>query len=216
MPDTGNQAFEARFWNRQASSYAAGPIKDMAGYERSLKRTRDFLTPEDRMLEIGCGTGSTALKHAPYVRHITGTDISPEMIAIAEKRLADCEITNADFVTASTDDARFASGWYDVVMAHSILHLLRDLDATLALINSALKPGGHLISKTPCVGEMNALLRWIVIPAMQAVGKAPYVNALTAADLRAAFERHGFVIIAEERHGTGGKDTSPFIIAQAG
>ncbi len=32
---------------------------------------------------MGCGTGTTALIHAPFVKHITGIDISPNMLEIA-------------------------------------------------------------------------------------------------------------------------------------
>ena len=34
---------DARFWDRAARKYAAGPVADMAGYERTLERTRAYL-----------------------------------------------------------------------------------------------------------------------------------------------------------------------------
>ena len=74
---------DERFWNRVARKYAALPIADVAGYERSLERTRSYLRPTDKVLEFGCGTGGTALKLAPSVASIVATDISGEMIAIA-------------------------------------------------------------------------------------------------------------------------------------
>ena len=70
------------FWNKTAEKYAATPIKDMASYEETLTRTRGYLGPEDNVLELGCGTGTTALKLAPSVAHLTGSDISEGMIAI--------------------------------------------------------------------------------------------------------------------------------------
>lgn len=58
---TSSASFKARFWDRFASGYAGGTIGDWAGYERSLVRTRELLGPGASVLEIGCGTGSTAL-----------------------------------------------------------------------------------------------------------------------------------------------------------
>ena len=99
---------DARFWDKAARKYAAGKIADQAGYERSLRRTRDFLSPDSDVLEIGCGTGSTALKQAPFARHITATDISPEMITIASEKIAKSGPVNVDFIVARAGELPFA------------------------------------------------------------------------------------------------------------
>lgn len=57
----------------------------MAAYEDTLGRTKSYVTADDRGLEMGCGTGSTALLFAPHVREIMGTDLSPAMIKIARE-----------------------------------------------------------------------------------------------------------------------------------
>ena len=85
MPRTAN---DARFWDRIARKYAADPIADMAGYERTLERTRHFLQSDHIVFELGCGTGTTALKLAPAVGRILATDVSSEMISIAREKAA--------------------------------------------------------------------------------------------------------------------------------
>ncbi|MGO4843285.1 methyltransferase domain-containing protein, partial [Rhizobiaceae sp. 2RAB30] len=77
---------DARFWDSTARKYAAGPIADMAGYERTLERTRHYLRGDETAFEFGCGTGTTALKLAPFLRRIVATDLSGGMIAIARER----------------------------------------------------------------------------------------------------------------------------------
>ena len=72
------------FWDRIARKYAQDPIADQTSYEHKLEKTRAHFTPGSRVLEYGCGTGSTAILHAPHVREIVATDLSDEMIAIAE------------------------------------------------------------------------------------------------------------------------------------
>ena len=89
-------ANEARFWDRAARKYAAAPISDTAGYERTLTCTREYLKPGDHALEFGCGTGTTALKLAPSVARYVATDISPEMIAIAREKAGKEGVDNAE------------------------------------------------------------------------------------------------------------------------
>ena len=78
-------AAKARFWNRVAHQYAADLIPDLAGYEATLRRVQALLSPEQSVLEIGCGTGTTALRLAASTRRMLATDVSGEMIAIAHQ-----------------------------------------------------------------------------------------------------------------------------------
>jgi len=52
------------------------------------------------VFEFGAGTGSTALLHAPYVKHIYSTDYAKKMIAIANRNKAEQGIENVDFAVA--------------------------------------------------------------------------------------------------------------------
>ncbi len=46
------------------------------------------------MFEFGCGTGSTAIIHAPYVKHIHAIDLSPKMLEIAQGKVDKENINN--------------------------------------------------------------------------------------------------------------------------
>ncbi|WP_079365165.1 class I SAM-dependent methyltransferase [Hydrogenophaga sp. H7] len=205
---------KARFWDRIARKYAADPIADMPGYEATLRRVQGLLTAEMNVLEIGCGTGSTALRLAPFTRRLLATDVSAGMIAIAREKLAAEPVPQLAFALADADAPAIGPGDYDAVLAFNLLHLVSDLDGALASAVQALRPGGLLISKTACVAEMNPLIRWLAIPVMQAIGKAPHVLLFDADTLQAAMVRQGLVIEAVERHGTKGKDIRVFIVAR--
>ena len=205
---------KARFWDRIARKYAADPIADMPGYEATLRRVQGLLTAEMNVLEIGCGTGSTALRLAPFTRRLLATDVSAGMIGIAREKLAAEPVPQLAFALADADAPAIGPGDYDAVLAFNLLHLVSDLDQALALAVQALRPGGRLISKTACVAEMNPLIRWLAIPVMQAIGKAPHVLLFDADTLQAAMVRQGLVIEAVERHGTKGKDIRVFIVAR--
>lgn len=208
---TPAETAKARFWDRAARRYAARPVADMGAYETTLERSRAWLKPGDQVLEIGCGTGTTALQLAPHAGCITGSDISPEMIAIAEEKRAAEGVGNVDFIAAPLSDARLADQAFDVVLAFNVLHLLDDLPAALNRISSLLRPGGLMISKSPCLAEMSVALR-LVIPAMRLVGKAPPVSFFGKATLRRAVEDAGFAIEESGLHADGGH--SLFIVAR--
>lgn len=207
-------ASDARFWDRTSRKYAKATISDQAGYDRTLDRTRALLEPDARVLELGCGTGTTALRLAGGVRSYLATDVSTAMIAIAEeKRLAE-PVPGLAFRTATAETLAQEATQYDAVLGFNYLHLVRDVPGTLRAIHSRLGVGGLFISKTPCLGNMNPLIRTILLPAMRVIGKAPYVSVFKAADLDRQIRAAGFDILATEDHSSKGTGARPYIVAR--
>lgn len=206
-------ANDARFWDRTSRKYAKGTIADQAGYERTLERTRALLGPGDRVLELGCGTGTTALRLAGEVQGYLATDISTEMIAIANEKHAVDPIPALAFRAATVEVLSPNDTQFNAVLGFNYLHLVRDLPGTLRYIHALLVPQGLLISKTPCVGEMNPIIR-LAVPAMRAIGLAPYAGVFRAADLSQQIRAAGFDILATESHASKGKDNRPYIVAR--
>jgi ubiquinone/menaquinone biosynthesis C-methylase UbiE len=206
-------ADDVQFWDRAARKYAASQISDMTGYERTLERTRHYLGGDEAAFEFGCGTGMTALKLAPSVERIVATDISGEMIAIAREKAKAEGVGNVSFEVATPEAAPWPDGAFDVALGFNILHLLVEREAALRGIHRLLRHGGLFISKTPCLKEMNPLLR-IALPLMQLVGKAPHVAFLSADDLQREMTAAGFEIVELARHASRGKDVRPFLVAR--
>ncbi|WP_213291249.1 methyltransferase domain-containing protein, partial [Bradyrhizobium sp. sGM-13] len=84
------------------------------------------------------------------------------------------------------------------------LHLVRNVPDTLRSIHVLLKPGGLFISKTPCLGDMNPLIRLVLLPAMQLIGKAPHVSSLGASELKRLIVGAGFDVLVRESHASKG------------
>lgn len=193
------------FWDSAARKYAAQPVADPDGYERTLERTRHYLKGTDTVVEFGCGTGTTALKLAPAVARMVASDISPEMIAIGREK-AQAEVkTNIEFAVATPEAAPWSDAEFDAALAFNLLHLVQARQAALASVHRVLKPGGLFISKTPCPADANPIFRALV-PVMQVVGKAPYVAFFSAEELEREITAAGFEIIERARHGSRGKD----------
>lgn len=207
---------DVAFWSKISRKYAADPIRDMDGYLMTLERTKSHLKPEDKVLEIGCGTGSTALLIAPHVAHITATDLSPGMIEIANEKLVREGVGNVTFKVAEVLDHSPNGASYDAVLAHNLLHLLPALDCALENISSLVKPGGLFISKTVCAPEHGgfkyAIISKVAIPIMQAIGKAPFVAFIPAETLERKMKGAGFDII--EKTDQVGMFTSRYIVAR--
>lgn len=208
-------AANAEFWNRIARKYATDAIADQAGYERTITRVRGLLGPDDQVLELGCGTGSTALLLAGGTRSYLATDFSAEMIAIAAEKLAASPVSQLSFQVATAEDVVGKVSPFDAVLGFNYLHLVDDLPATLAAIRDLLAPGGLLITKTACLRDMNPLIR-LAIPLMQLIGKAPHVNVFSATTLEETIGAVGFEIVVREYHGSGRKDARLVIVSRKG
>jgi ubiquinone/menaquinone biosynthesis C-methylase UbiE len=206
-------ASDARFWDRASRKYAKSAIADQAGYERTLDRTRALLGSGDKVLELGCGTGTTALRLASDVRDYLATDISAGMIAIAHEKHTAGPLPGLVFRTAAADDLTVEAGQFDAVLGFNYLHLVRDLPGTLRRVHALLSAQGLFVSKTPCVGDMNPLVR-LALPAMRAIGQAPYAGVFRAAELRQHISAAGFDILTAESHATKGKDHRPYVVAR--
>lgn len=189
----------AKFWDGAAENYARSPIKDTQSYEYTLGRTRSYLSATDQVLEIGCGTGSTALLLAPDVAHITASDLSQNMIRIAERKASERGVQNASFVTSDVFDAALDRGPYDAVLALNVIHLIEDTPQVMKRINQLLKPGGMFISKTVCRPGKGTPFRFrlmlMVLPLMQWLGKAPFVNFMELSELEGHIADAGFEIV---------------------
>ena len=199
-----------KFWNRMAKRYSEKPISDEASYQKKLEVTRQYLKPEMDVLELGCGTGSTALIHAPYVHHILATDFSENMINIARKKGEDQGITNVTFQCSSVDDINVPDESLDVVLALSVLHLLKDKEQAIAKVYKMLKPGGIFVSSTVCIMDGMKFFSYIA-PIGRWLGFFPLVKSFTGDDMRQSMTQAGFDIHYDWRPG---KDKALFLIVK--
>jgi SAM-dependent methyltransferase len=201
------KAGHVRFWDRIADRYAARQLKDPAAYEAMLADAAGRLRATDRVLEIGCGTGSTAIRLAPCVAEWTATDFSSEMLRIARAKPAP---DNLRFVLTDARSA-FDRGSFDAIAAFQVLHLVDDLPGTLSYIHAHLRPGGLLIGKTWCFADMGLALRSLFV-VLRSIGLFPPVNALTKTALRQTIRDAGLEIVDERMF--GGNPNGPYIVAR--
>ena len=198
------------FWDRIAPRYSRQPIADTESYARKLAATQALMRPDMEVLELGCGTGSTALNHAPYTARILATDVSAEMIRICREKAEDVGVNNVTFKQSGVADFEAPDSSYDMILALNLLHLLPDRTEALAKIHRLLKPGGIFVSSTVCLADRMWFLR-AVIPVMQWLGKAPYVKFLHADDV---LKEVAMARFEELEHWTHGRANSLFLVSR--
>jgi len=181
----------SRFWDRVALRYSKSPVANEAAYQKKLAITQEYLKPDMDLLEFGCGTGSTAIVHAPHVKHILALDISAKMLEIAKEKAEANGISNITFERSDIVDFSAPDQTFDAVLGLSILHLLDDRDAVIARVHGLLKPGGVFVTSTVCIGNRMKFLRFIA-PVGKVFGLT--LKVLTTDELVESLSRAGFEI----------------------
>lgn len=184
----------ARFWDKLATKYAKKPVPDETIYQRKLQLTQQYLSADDVVLEFGCGTGSTALLHAPKVERIDATDISPAMIAIAQERAQTAKVSNVSFKIGEFEGFKLEPDTYNAVLGLNIMHLIHSPAITLREAHRVLKTDGIFVSSTPLLKNEPIFVRWI-IKVMQALGRAPHINFLTKDEYLKLVTDAGFELV---------------------
>lgn len=196
------------YWDKAAPRYARSPIKDEQTYQKKLSLTRAYLRPDWSVLEFGCGSGGTAIQHAPYVKHVLATDVSSRMIEIASERIRDAGVDNIALREGTLQDLGMEPGSFDAVLGLNILHLVEDVRAEVACVHRLLRTDGVFVSSTALVGDLGRHWRWL-ISLMQRLGLAPHVNAVSKQQLVSILLDAGFDIDLEWQPGK----ESVFVVA---
>lgn len=205
-------AKDARFWDKLADKYSRQPISDQETYEKKLDITRTYLTPESDVFEFGCGTGSTAILHAPHVRSILATDVAPNMIEIGRQRAREAGAENVALECTDIETYDPQARRFDVVLGLNIIHLCRDPLAVMQKAKDLLKPGGYFIQSTVCLKDAMPVAPFI-IPVMQLIGKAPHVKFMKRDQLFEMMDVAGFHVVETFRPDK--KMSAEFIVARA-
>jgi S-adenosylmethionine-dependent methyltransferase len=100
-------------------------------------------------LDLGCGTGATAVRLARLGLHVTLLDSSLPMLDLAERAAREAGVTQK--ITAKQGDAAgldhlFEPGSFDLILCHNVLEYVDDPEAVLRGAARALRDGAGVLS----------------------------------------------------------------------
>jgi len=105
------------------------------------------LSPGERVLDLGSGAGTDSLIAAQMVGeqgHVTGIDMTPEMLTKARAAAAEMGASNVEFVESEAERLPFPDARFDVVISNGVIDLIPDKDAVFAELYRVLAPGGRI------------------------------------------------------------------------
>jgi len=149
MPDTANTAM-GEYWNEVAGPrwVARAGLQEARNVEvAALLQQEAAPRPGERVLDIGCGTGATAIPFAAAVDpggHVTGVDISEPMLEQCRKNVAAAGATNLSFVLADAQVHRFSADSFDLLISRFGVMFFADPVAAFTNLFAGLRHGGRL------------------------------------------------------------------------
>jgi enediyne biosynthesis protein CalE5 len=141
-------AWQLGVWNRISDIYLReidqrfAPVVDRVVARASL-------TAGQHVLDLGTGTGAVAERAAQVVGpqgHVVGVDISPDMLALAQRRVAAGGLTNVRLREGRAESLPAEDAAFDVVLASLSLMYVLDRAAAAREIARVLRPQGRLVA----------------------------------------------------------------------
>jgi arsenite methyltransferase len=142
---TGRAWAEDLRYPPELASVPDAAVESFAGVANPWEHGR--LAPGERVLDLGCGAGTDSLVAAQMIGpegHVTGIDMTPEMLAKARAAAAEMGATNVEFVECEAEHLPFPDESFDVVVSNGVIDLIPDKDAVFAELHRVLRPGGRM------------------------------------------------------------------------
>ena len=149
-----------------------------------------------RALDVATGTGHTAFALAPHVAHVTGVDLTPQMLAEARALQARNGLCNVSFTVADVHRLPFDADSFDLVTARRAPHHFSDVRRALAEMRRVLRPGGRLViddRSVPEDDEVDCLMN-----TLDTLHDESHVRQYRPSEWSAMLEEAGFLVESVE------------------
>lgn len=142
---TGRAWAEDLGYPEELENVPDGAVESFAGVANPWELGR--LEPGERVLDLGSGAGTDSLIAAQMVGpdgHVTGIDMTPQMLAKARAAAVEMGVANVEFIEAEAERLPFADASFTVVVSNGVIDLIPDKDAVFSELHRVLAPGGRI------------------------------------------------------------------------
>lgn len=171
MPDGSTGLNAATTYNAAADHFDDEPL---AFWERIGRRTveRLVLPPAASVLDVGCGTGASALAAAEKVGHrghVTAVDLAERLLEIGRRKAQHRGLANVEFVPADMKHLGYADNHFDAVVSVFSIFFVSDMVGQLRELWRMVRPGGSLAITTwgPRMFEPGTSAFWNAVNAVR-------------------------------------------------
>lgn len=172
-------------WDARAYAHNARFVADYGREVATLLAPR----PHERILDLGCGDGALTAYVAGLALSVVGVDASPELIAAARERGLDARVVDACALEFENE--------FDAVFSNAALHWMRPLEAAVAGVRRALRPGGRFVGEMGGHGNVASIVTALVAVlgerSIAAQERIPWTFPTTE-EFAALLERNGFTL----------------------
>ena len=139
-------------FGENADSYVNSPIhKDGKDLQKLHEMAVCF--GEAHLLDVATGGGHTANAFAPFVGRVTALDLTPEMLAAAEKFIKINGYLNVDYRKGDAENLPFSNEVFDIVTCRIAPHHFPNVDKFISEVYRVLKPKGQFLLDDNVVPE---------------------------------------------------------------
>lgn len=173
-------------FTRQAVPFSQSPsVSNQKALELIVRSAE--AGPEDTVLDVGCGPGLLACAFAQVVRHATGIDLTPAMLAQARKAAQEQQLPNVSWQQGDVMQLPYPSAHFSIVSSRFVFHHLEQPLLVLKEMVRVCKPGGRIVvaDMTPAPEKADAL------NAEEHLRDPSHVRALPQQELRELFSNAG-------------------------
>jgi SAM-dependent methyltransferase len=200
-----DDAVRARF-AANADRVAESSLRRLPALESGVA---EFVQPagDERVLDVGTGTGPLAFALAPLVREVIGIDLVPELLDRGREYAGD-RYPNVELRQGDVSHLDVETGTFDLVCERAVLHHVPRPELVLAEMTRATRPGGRLlvIDQLAPVDPLDA----IELDRFERARDPSHSRLLSDGDLRALFEANSLMLI-RSRVNTHDRELDPYL-----
>ena len=164
--------------------------------ETSLQETINRLNikPQERILDLGCGTGTLIEKLLQFVpeKNLVGLDASQEMLSVAKQKLP----TSVDLHLGNADNLPFPSESFERIISTSSFHYFPNPSQAIREAKRVLKPNGCLVITDWCYDYLSCR----ILDVFLRLFNRAHFRTYKAKELQQLLQEEGFSDVSIERY----------------